>query len=286
MKEKLNSLYLILKRAITNAMDHDIITYAAAIAFYTIFSLPGLLITAITTASIFLGHEAVTGELSSQLQNFIGPDGAQSIEVILRNIELKGDGAIETVIAIGVLLFSATTVFVTLQEALNVIWKIEKKPKSPWYKQIINRVLSLGMVVSLGFLLLVSLIIDTVLSIAMGTIENYMGEFSATLLNVVSFCLSTGLVILLIALIFKVLPDKKTKWKEVWIGSIITGGFFIFGKYLIELYVTNSDFSATYDAAGSLIVVLVWVYYSTLLVLFGGEITQSLSASKTKLNQS
>lgn len=280
MKPKLQRLFSILKNSTANALDNDIVTYAAAIAFYTIFSLPGLLITSITTASIFWGHEAVTGELSNQLNSFIGMEATESIVSILRSIELTGDGHLETIFAIGVLLFSATTVFITLQEALNKIWKVNSKPKSIWYKQIINRILSLGMVVSLGFLLLVSLMIETLLNLAMGKLESYMGEFSATILDALSFTFSSALIILLIALLFKVLPDTKTKWKDIWLGATWTSIFFILGKLVIQIYVEKSDFSGTYEAAGSLIVVLVWVYYSTLLILYGAEITQSILQNK------
>lgn len=283
MKKFLKGVIPVMREAIEGMGNHNLMSSAAAIAFYTIFSLPGLLITIVMVAGIFLGQEAVRGELASQIEGLMGPSAAETIESIITNIELTDSGPIGSILGIGTLLFSATTVFITLQAALNATWEVKAKPKKGWLKYLINRVLSLGMIISMGFILVVSLLADTVLKLLMDEVEALIGSTSAHILEAGGFVLTAGVVILLFALIFKMLPDVHLKWKEVWMGSIITAGLFILGKVLIGLYMGQSDFSATYETAGSTILILVWVYYSTVIVLFGAEITRAIVIYKGEI---
>lgn len=276
MKKFFKATITILKDAAIGVGNHDLMASAAAIAFYTIFSLPGLLLTIVMVAGFFLGRDAVRGELSEQIDGLIGSSAAETVENILTNIQLTGSGTMGTIIGVATLLFSATTVFITLQAALNKIWNVRAKPKKGWVKFILNRVISLGMIISMGFILIVSLLADTILRVVMNRLEVILGPTSAHLLSFAGFALSMVVVITLFALIFKMLPDVKLEWKQVWMGALVTGGLFALGKYLIGLYLGQSNFSATYETAGSTILILVWVYYSTVIVLFGAEITRAI----------
>ncbi|MFD1550781.1 YihY/virulence factor BrkB family protein [Putridiphycobacter roseus] len=256
--------------------SHSVMTYAAAIAFYTIFSLPGLLITIIVFAGFFLGQDAVQGELVAQLQGFIGTASAETVENIITRIELSGDFTLGTIIGVSTLLFSATTIFISLQEALNRVWDVVATPKKGFIKFLINRVLSFGMIISLGFILLVSLLLDSVLALFFDKLENSLGKKPSMLLELTSSFTSLIAVFAVILLVFKVLPDVKLRWKNVLISALITTLFLMLGNLFISWYISNSDFSATYEAAGSIIIILVWVYYSTVVVLFGAEITRAV----------
>ena len=276
MKNKLfTPIIKITKLTFEGFSTHSVMTYAAAIAFYTIFSLPGLLLTVIVTAGFFLGQEAVQGELVSELQGYIGTASAETVENIITKIQLSGDLTVKTLIGVGTLLFSATTIFMALQEALNRIWDVVATPKKGFVKFLINRVLSFGMIVSLGFILLVSLLLDSVLTLFFDKLENALGETPSIVLDLTGSLISIIAVFAVIMLVFKVLPDVKLKWKNVLMAALFTTLFLSFGNLLISWYISNSDFSETYEAAGSIIIILVWVYYSTVMVLFGAEITRA-----------
>src|SRR5690554_1708885 len=242
----------VVKTIIDGVGSHSLMTFAAAIGFYTIFSLPGLLVTIVVVAGFFLGKEAASGELTNQLSDFIGLEIANSISDIIMTVNISGDGAIQTAIGIGTLIFSATTVFMCLQQALNRIWDVLAQPKRGIVKFLINRVLSLGMIVGLGFILIVSLISDTLLEMFFGEIQKLIGEEPGFLLSIASTIISFAIIFVIIAMIFKFLPDVKLRWKDVSMASLITAGLFVLGKYAIQFYLSNSTFTETYQAAGSI----------------------------------
>lgn len=270
----------VIKTVIRGVGAHSLMTFAAAIAFYTIFSLPGLLVTIVVVAGFFLGTEAATGELSEQLSEFIGPEIANSISEIIVQVDMSDENTLKTIFGVGTLVFSATTVFMSLQEALNKIWDVVPQPKVGILKFLLNRVLSLGMIVGMGFILIVSLISDTILEIFFGEIQNLIGEEPSFLLSITSGVVSFAIIFLIIAMIFKFLPDVLLRWKDVRMAALITTGLFILGKYGIQLYLANSSFTQTYQAAGSIIVLLMWVYYSTVVILIGAEITRAIMIYK------
>lgn len=276
----LKSILSVIKIIFKGVGSHSLMTFAAAIAFYTIFSLPGLVITIIIVAGFFLGQEAASGELSTQLSSFIGPNVADSVENIIVQLDMSEESTFKTIFGVGTLIFSATTIFISLQEALNKIWDVVAIPKRGFVKFILNRVLSLGMVVGMGFILIVSLITDTLLDVFFTKIENFIGKEPSILLNATSGLLSFGIVFMIIAMIFKFLPDVKLKWKDVKVAALITTSLFIIGKMGIQFYLTNSTFSETYQAAGSFVILLIWVYYSTVVILFGAEITRAIMIYK------
>lgn len=255
-------------------------TYAASIAFYTIFSLPGLLITIVISAGLFLGQETAQGELVAQLQGFIGTSSAKTVESIITKVQLSGELTIKTIIGVGTLLFSATTIFISLQEALNRIWDVIATPERGIVKFIINRVLSFGMIVSLGFILIISLLLDSVLALFFDKLENTVGRTTSILLDVTSTATTFIVVFVVIIMVFKVLPDVKLRWKDVFTSAFITTLLLSTGNYLISWYISSSNFTGTYEAAGSIIIILVWVYYSTVVVLIGAEITRAITIHK------
>lgn len=273
---KFSTIKDVVTSTVTGFGNHNLMTFAAAIAFYTIFSLPGLLMVIIVSAGAFLGQEAVEGELVAQLQGFIGSSSAETVQDIITKIELSGDLTWKTVIGAVTLVFSATTIFISLQEALNRIWDVVATPQKGIVKYFINRALSLGMIISLAFILLVSFLLDTLLTVFFDKVENVIGKEPSFWLTLSTNVISIILVFTVIGLIFKILPDVKLKWKNVSMAAGITTIFLVLGNYLIGVYINNSNFSETYAAAGSIIVILVWVYYSTVVLLLGAEITRAI----------
>lgn len=271
-----NPIIELVKTIINGIGDHSLMTFAAAIAFYTIFSLPGLIITIVVVAGVFLGREAATGELTVQLSEFIGPDIAKSISDIIVQVDLSGESTLQTIFGVGTLVFSATTIFMSLQQGLNKIWDVKATPKRGIVKFLVNRVLSLGMIVGMGFILIVSLISDTLLELFFGEIQSIIGEEPSMLLNLTSSVVSFMIVFIIIGMIFKFLPDVILRWRDVSLAALITSGLFILGKYGIQYYLSTSNFAETYQAAGSIVILLIWVYYSTVVILVGAEIMRAI----------
>jgi membrane protein len=247
---------------------------AAALSYYTIFSLAPLLIIAIAIAGFFFGEEAAKGEIIGQLQGLVGRDGAEVIQTAIENANrAENDGSIASLISIAVLLFGASGVFAELQDALNTVWEVEPKPELGIGDFLRKRFLSFAMILGIGFLLLVSLIISAVLAGINHYTNSLLPGFDS-LWQIVNFIVSFGVITLLFAMIYKFLPDVKITWGDVAIGAAITALLFVIGKYLIGLYLGNSSFSSTYGAAGSIIIILVWTYYSAQILFFGAEFTQ------------
>jgi len=247
---------------------------AAALAYYTVFSIAPLLIIAISVAGLVLGNEAATGQLVGQIQGLIGLQGAELIETMIQGASKPSASIIATIIGIATLVFGATSVFSELQNSLNEIWDVKPQPqKSGLLLMVRTRFLSLTLVFGIGFLLLVSLVISAVLAGVSTFIGGAIGE-AAIISQVISAVLSFLVTTLLFALMFKVLPDVHVDWHDVWIGAVMTSLLFSIGRLLIGLYLGNSGVTSTYGAAGSLIILLIWVYYSAQILFFGAEFTQ------------
>ncbi len=247
---------------------------AAALAYYTVFSLAPLLIIVIAIAGSVFGEEAARGEIVGQIQGLVGKDGAEFIQTAIENANKPDTGSIASIISIVVLLFGASGIFAELQDALNTVWEVQAKPERGLINVIRNRFLSFTMVLGVGFLLLVSL----VASAALAATVNFFGHLLPPGLDfvwqVVNFIVSFVVTTVLFGLIYKVLPDVKIGWSDVWIGAAITSLLFSIGRYLLGQYLGNSSFGSTYGAAGSLVVVLAWVYYAAQILFFGAEFTQ------------
>ena len=250
----------------------------AALAFYTVFSLAPLLLIVIAIAGLVFGQEAAEGHIIGQIQGLVGEESAKAIQGILENVRKPATGLIATALAIVTLLFGATGVFAQLQEALNTIWGVENKPELGILQILINRFLSFMTVLGSGFLLLASLVLSAGLA-AIGHRLEYLLPGPEPLIQAINFLVSFGVITVLFAMIYKVLPDVSIEWNDVWIGAGMTSLLFTIGKFLIGLYLGKSDVGVVYGAAGSLIVILLWVYYAAQIFLLGAEFTAVYASS-------
>lgn len=260
-------------KAYYELLDDKGFKMAAALSYYTAFSLGPLLIIVIAIAGFFFGEDAAKGQIFSELKSLVGPDGAVMIETILKGASNKSTGIFAAILSVVLLFLGSIGVFLELQESLNIIWGVELKPGKGLWLFIKNRLISFSMVVATGFLLIVSLVISSAISI----INTFMGEKFPTLIPMVFIMnnLSSLIVLtILFALVYKILPGVLISWKYVWFGAILTSVLFTIGKYLISLYLGSSSFSSTYGAAASLVILFVWLYYSGLILYFGAELTQ------------
>jgi membrane protein len=275
MKNKAKKWWLIFKTAGQNFFRGRPFIYSSSIAYFAIFSLPAMAIIAVLVAGSFYEDETVRNEMLKQVSQFAGHDSAAEVARIMDKMSQHPKSNLTKIISIATLLFSATTVLATLQESINTIWHIRPKPKKEFVKFLINRLLSLLIVFSLGILLLLSLITDTVLTVFRDLINQYLSTFAYQLIWIINTFASGVIITIIFALIYMILPDAKIKWKHVWVGALITAILFLLGKYLIALYLQNTNFSESYGAAGSLVALLAWVYYSVLILLFGAEFTHA-----------
>lgn len=270
---KMKKWWGILKATVQEFLQDKPFVYSSSIAYFAIFSLPAIAILTVMIAGSVYENESVRSEMLAQISQLGGKNSAMEIERLMDKIDRPSDGGFTKIASIGALLFSATTVFVILQNSLNAIWNIKSKPEKGIVKFLVNRLLSLAMIGSLGFLLLISLVADTFIALFRNFINEYLSGFVYQFVWLINTAVSTIVILLMFALIYKVLPDAKIRWKYVWVGALITTILFVFGKYLIGFYLSNSDFTESYGAAGSLVALLVWVYYSVVILLFGAEFT-------------
>lgn len=288
MREKLKKIPLkrywgIVREVFVRFIEGNPMLYAANIAFYTIFSLPAVLIIIIYIAGNFFAQEAVTGELYFQIRNMVGTESAQQIQKIIENASQSPTGFMATVISVITLLFSATTVFIAIQTGLNAIWGVKPNPKRGYVKLIVDRVLSFAMVISLGFLMMVFLVMDALVAVLQDYLIQVFSDVTFYVMRVVNFSISLLVITVIFALVFKFLPDAKIKWSDVRIGAFVTAVLFVLGKFLISFYIGQMDLDDTYGAAGSLVIFLVWVYYSSVIVLLGAEFTQVYAINRGRV---
>ena len=275
MKTKFATAIRLLKESAKGWSDDNAQILGAALSYYSIFSIAPLLILAIAVAGAIFGAEAAQGQISQSLEGLIGKNGAEVIEAMVKAASSKpGTGLIATIIGTVTLLIGASTVFAQLQAALNIIWKVKPKPESGLKQLIKDRFLSFGMVLGISFLLLVSLLLSTVLAVV-GNFLSHLLPGGAILWEAVNFLISVGVITTLFAMIFKFLPDAIIAWRDVWIGSFCTSVLFTLGKFAIGLYLGHGSVASAYGAAGSLVIVLVWIFYSSQILLFGAEFTRA-----------
>ena len=246
----------------------------ASLSYYTIFALPPLLIIIISVCGVFFGPEAVRGEIYGQIARLVGKEAAIQIQDMIKNVALSHDTVVATTIGIITLIFGASGVFGEIQDSINRIWGIKAKPNRGLAKLIRNRLISFSMIVVLGFLLLVSLILNAITEALSNKLQQIFPHISIYLFYAINLVLLFGLITALFAIIFKTLPDGRVHWKDALIGSTFTAFLFMIGKSAIGFYLGNSKIATTYGAAGSLIVILLWVYYSALILYFGAEFTK------------
>ena len=270
-----SDLWIVIRDAFNGFLDDRCLKLSAALAYYTVFSLAPLLVLIISVLSIFLGQEAIQGQIFSQINGLVGNEAAKQIQDMIKSVGLSGKTNTALAIGIVTLVVGATSIFVEIQDSVNMIWRVKAKPKRGWLKLLQDRLLSSSLVVSLGFLLLVSLIINGLILAMSDIITRYIPGIGFILITSLNFLISTAVVTALFGIIFKVLPDAKIAWKDVRWGSLFTALLFMLGRYGIGLYIETTSTSSTYGAAGSLIVILTWIYYTAAILYFGAEFTQA-----------
>jgi membrane protein len=277
MANEKTGLFGIFKQSFTEFMDDDCMTSAAALSYYTVFSLPAILMLLMLVVSAFMDPSDVQGGLESQLRSLMGPSAGGEVRTMIQESERPGGGLIPTIVGIVALIFGATGAMGQLQAALNRAWDVAPDPKQGGIKSFLTkRLFSLGMLLSIAFLLLVSLVVSTLIS---GVGDKLTGFLPAGLsegaLQLINIVVSFVVISLLFGAMFKVLPDATVSWRSALTGGLVTGLLFVIGKFLIGLYIGKSNPGEAYGAAGSLIVMLLWIYYSGLIVLFGAEFTEA-----------
>lgn len=274
MHINLKSIGKMLAQTAKNWNASDPFRQGAIIAYYAIFSIPGLLMIIIWVAGSFFGADAIRGEISQQATEFMGPQAAKGVEELLINAELDQSNFVMKTIGVLTLIFGATTLFFQLQKTLNYIWDVEMAPENGIKKLVIDRAFSLGLILVIAFLMLITLVISALISVVANWIESNFGDVLLYLVQVVNFLISVGVVTLLFALMFKFLPDVEIGWRSVWVGSLVTALLFTIGKTLLGLYFGYADPSSSFGAAGTVILVMIWVNYTCLILFFGAEFTQ------------
>jgi membrane protein len=263
----------LLKSALSACLNDNVQRMSAALAYYTIFSLAPLLVIAIAIAGLVFGEDAARGEIVGEIRELVGQDGARAIQAMIQSAYHPGHSVVATIIGIVTLLLGATGAFSEVYDALNLIWRVNQESSTAVRTIIKARFMSFGMILIIGFLLLVSLVVSAVLA----GISKYASSFlpaPAPLLHFLDFLFSLAVVTVLFAMIFKVLPEMKIRWGDVWAGASLTALLFTVGKFAIGFYVGKSVSTSSYGAAGSLVVVVAWIYYSAFILYFGAEFTQ------------
>ena len=266
------SLLSLVKKTISEAGDDKIPRLAASLSYYTLLSLSPLLVLSVAAAGLVFGEEAARGQIAAQLQQVFGQEAGEAIQTMVAHAKQPGSGVLGTIFGLVVLLFGASGVFGELQDSLNTIWEVQPKPGRGILGVVRDRFLSFTMVLGVAFMLLVSMVISAALS-ALG---NWLSDFVGVewLWQGVNFVISLGLITGLFALIFKVVPDVRIRWRDVWMGAAVTAALFTIGKFLIGLYIGKAGVASPYGAAGSLVVIVVWVFYSAHILFIGAEFTQ------------
>ena len=258
-------------------LDDNALKMSASLAYYTIFAIAPLLLVIVSLAGIIYGQDAAQGKIFAELNKFVGSGAANQIQEIIKNIS-KSKDTVFAIIAGSITLFIGTTgVFIEIQDSINQIWRVKAKPKKGWIKLITNRVLSFSMVIGLGFLLIVSLVINGVILALSEKIQIYFPDLTILVINSFNLILTFIVISALFGIIFKFLPDVLIDWKDVRMGAFFTAILFMVGKFLIGLYIEKVGPGSAYGAAGSLIVILIWVYYTSAILFFGAEFTQVYS---------
>lgn len=274
-KLSFKGLWHIIKNSFSGFSNDNVTKLSASLAYYTMFSMGPLLVMIIALCGVFLGRDAIEGKIYTQLQQFLGPDTALQLQQIIKNAFVSGKGNIAIIIGSISLLIGATSVFAEMQDSINRIWGLKPKPKRGWVKMLQNRFLSFSVIISLGFLLLVSLAVASLVEALSNRLKTAYPGVTVVVLYIINLVITMGITSLIFAVIFKVLPDAKIRWRDVIAGSITTAILFMLGKFGISFYIGKSHVGTTYGAAGSLVVLLLWIYYSSIILYLGAEFTKA-----------
>ncbi len=273
-KEYFKEIWNIIVATFMGFIDDNGLKLSASLAYYTIFSIAPLLILIISLAGLVWGEDAAANRLYPQIAHYVGAPAALQIQDILKSLQLSGKSGTAVVIGVITLLIGASSIFVEIQDSLNIIWRVKAKPKRGWLKLIQNRFLSFSLIISLGFLMLASLLVNVLLKALSSWITHFMHAVTTVLLNAVNLATTFIIISVLFGIIFKFLPDVKIRWKDVRTGAFFTAALFMVGQYLINLYIEYASKTPLYGAAGSILVILAWIYYTASILYIGAEFTQ------------
>jgi len=282
LKEKFKKIKYVFRQTFNEFVNDNGLKLSAALSYYTIFSLPPLVIIVTSLCGIYYGPEAIRGELYGQIQGFVGSKAALQIQEIIKSVNVTFHNTFATIIGVIVLIIGASGVFAEIQDSINYIWGIKAKPKRGLMRFLINRLMSFFMIIAAGFLLLVGLLINSIADILNRRMMPYHPPETIYLYHVFNFLLLFLLITFLFVAIFKALPDGKVSFRHSLVGASVTAIFFTGGKFLIGAYLTSSGMGSVYGAAGSVILILAWVYYSAIILYFGAEFTKVYSKTYGK----
>jgi len=274
------TVFGILKETVSTFVDNKGLKLSASLAYYTLFSMAPLLLLVISLAGAFFGKEAIEGSVFAELNGLVGNEAATQIQQIIKNMELSGSTTLSLVIGAVSLIIGATTVFGDIQDSVNKIWSVKAKPEKGWLKLVKDRLLSGSIIIGLGFLLIVALVVNGAVSAFDYILKGWLPDFSVILLTALTALVNFLVLALLFGVIYKVLPDAKIKWRDVRAGALFTAALFMLGRYVIGIYINKADVGSPYGAAGSLIIILIWVYYSAAILYISTSFTKVYAAAK------
>lgn len=275
----LKGIWKVIKETFKGFSEHKITKLSGSLAYYTVFSMAPLLVMIISLCGLFLGREAVEGEVFSVLRGFVGQDTAFQLQEMIKNASLTGKSKVAAIVGGITLLIGATTIFGEIQDSINTIWGLKAKPRKGWLKMLQNRFLSFSVIISLGFLLLVSLTISGVIEGISTSLRARYPDMTVVVFYILNLVLTLAVSTIIFAVIFKVLPDARIRWRDVIAGALVTALLFMLGKFGISLYISQTKVGSTYGAAGSLVILLVWVYYSSIILYLGAEFTKAYAVA-------
>ncbi len=264
-----------MKKAAIDFNNDNAFKLAASLSYSMIFSIAPFVIVAISLAGIIWGQQAAEGRMYEQIKDLVGGNAAQQIQDIIRNIQSSHHTVAGAVIGGAILLIGATGVFTEIQGSINYMWCIQAKPKKGWLKFLMNRLLSFSLIIAFGFISMVSLVVSSLMDVLGDYLKRYFTHLTVYFFYGINLVLTFAVIILLFTIIFRILPDAIISWKDAFTGAVFTGLLFIVGKLLIGLYLGNSNIGALYGAAASIIVILTWVYYSSIILYYGAEFTRA-----------
>lgn len=274
MKEKFKQMIRLLKRATSKYKKDNPVQLAGTTAYFAVFAMAPLIIIIVSVVGILLGQEQIQVKLFDVINNILGEQSKQDIRNIVENFQDERKGIIGTIVGFIIFIFISTTFFTILQKSLNFIWGVRAKPRHNFLKALYDRLISFGLILSLGFVLLVSFIIDTAIALFRDFMHEKFPELTIVIIEVGNFLVSFAIAMVIFAMIYRFLPDVQIKWQVTWVGSFITALLFLIGKALISFGLGSSNIGAIYGSAGSLVLILLWVFYSSLIFFYGAEITQ------------
>lgn len=275
MRISIKAFFKIAVSAARRWWEKDPFMQSAVIAYYAIFSMPGLLVIIISLGSVFFKDDIIIGQLHRQISSIMGEETARQVQDMIISISQTEKSVFVTTVGLIAVLLGATGVFVELQKALNLIWEVKAKPQRPVLTVLRTRLFSFGLILSVGFLLLISLTLTTLVAVMGDWVRNHWPDVVLVIFYVLNFIITFGVVMFLFALLFKLLPDAKIKWKHLWWGSILTAFLFVLGKTIIGFYLSKTNPGSVYGAAGSIVLILLWVSYSSMILFYGAEFTRA-----------